>query len=129
MMLLDLDNFKEVNDSMGHAVRDLVLCEVAQRLQGCMRESDTVARMGGDEFTIILEDVQSRQNGADVAEKILHSLTRPFQLDEFIHNITASIGISVALQDGEDVDTLLKKADHAMYQAKLHKDSFCYYHP
>jgi Amt family ammonium transporter len=118
VFFLDLDGFKQVNDTFGHHKGDLVLQQVANRLKNCVRESDTLARVGGDEFSYIFEDLKDIQSAIHVSSKILDQLKEPFVLDEKEVWITASIGISLYPDDGEDTDTLLKKADAAMYQAK-----------
>lgn len=127
VMLLDLDNFKTINDTLGHAWGDRVLVEVAQRLQNCVRKSDSVARLGGDEFTIILEGVANRQNCELVANKVLHTISQPFELDGHNFILGTSIGISVYPTDGEDGETLLKHADVAMYRAKQTRGCFVFY--
>ncbi|MGB9586014.1 MAG: diguanylate cyclase domain-containing protein, partial [Anaerolineales bacterium] len=127
VMLLDLDNFKGINDTLGHAWGDRVLIEVAQRLQSCVRKSDSVARLGGDEFTIILEGVANRQNCELVANKVLQAIAQPFELDGRQFVLGTSIGISVYPADGEDGESLLKHADVAMYRAKQTKGCFVFY--
>jgi two-component system, cell cycle response regulator len=118
LMLLDLDRFKAVNDTMGHAVGDQLLKDVAHRLQECVREVDTVARMGGDEFTIILEGLSCEQDITIIAQRITESLAKPFQLQEKSASIGVSIGITVYPSDDHEIDELLKHADAAMYRAK-----------
>lgn len=118
VMYLDLDRFKIINDTLGHNLGDLLLKEVAQRLLHCLRDSDTLARMGGDEFTIILTNIESTDNATIVAEKVLDSLSGPFFLAGRELFISASIGISLYPSDGTDVETLVKNADTAMYRAK-----------
>ena len=118
VMYLDLDHFKLVNDGLGHSVGDGLLSEVAVRLQGSIRASDTISRLGGDEFTILLNDTNSTDAIFAVARKVLQSLTRPFRVNSHELFVTASIGISIFPADGEDVETLLKCADSAMYRAK-----------
>ncbi|MEC4891209.1 MAG: GGDEF domain-containing response regulator [Nitrospira sp.] len=118
LMLLDLDRFKSVNDTMGHSVGDLLLKLVADRLRTCVREIDTVARMGGDEFTIILEGCASEEDMAVVAQRITDAIAEPFDLGHHHASIGVSIGITVYPSDDHDVDDLLKHADAAMYQAK-----------
>jgi len=118
LMLLDLDRFKAVNDTLGHAVGDQLLKAVAGRLQDCVREVDTVARMGGDEFTIILEGLSCEQDIAVVARRITASLGKPFHLQEHHASIGVSIGITVYPSDDHEIDDLLKHADAAMYRAK-----------
>lgn len=118
VMLIDLDHFKNVNDSVGHMKGDLILQSVAESLRSSLRESDTVARIGGDEFTVILEEISTLQDAAIVAQKLLQSLDRTFILDDRPFSITASIGISMYPENGQEPDTLLKNADIAMYRAK-----------
>ena len=118
VMYLDLDHFKLVNDGLGHSVGDALLSDVAVRLQGSIRASDTISRLGGDEFTILLNDTSSSDSVFGVARKVLQSLARPFRVEGHELYVTASIGISVFPADGEDVEKLLKCADSAMYRAK-----------
>ncbi len=118
LLFIDLDRFKFVNDSLGHDVGDLLLQETATRLTELVRSCDTIARMGGDEFTIILSRINEPDNARMVAEKIIASLGRPFHLAGHVCSIGASIGISVFPTDGDCTDILIKKADTAMYGAK-----------
>jgi diguanylate cyclase (GGDEF)-like protein len=118
IMLFDLDHLKKVNDSFGHNVGDLLLQSVAQRLLGLLRKSDTVARMGGDEFLLILPEMQQPEDAIQTAERILEALSTPFHLEGYQVDITTSIGIAFYPDDGDDVNTLVKKADIAMYKAK-----------
>ena len=118
VMFLDLDHFKRINDTLGHKVGDRLLKAVSERLTSCLRVGDTVARMGGDEFTIILADVARSQDVARLAEKIIDLLSKPYLIDDRELFVTASIGISLYPNDGEDAETLLKNADMAMYRAK-----------
>lgn len=118
LMVLDLDRFKTVNDTMGHDVGDQLLKSVADRLKCCVREVDTVARMGGDEFTIVLEGVASEENIAIVAKRIVEAILAPFEIKNRQMSIGISIGITVYPHDDREVDDLLKHADDAMYQAK-----------
>jgi len=118
VMFLDLDRFKSVNDTMGHAIGDRLLKVVADRLTRCVRDSDTVARLGGDEFVIILNAITSGDDVVTIAEKIQKILTAPITLGEHDIYTTASIGIALFPLDGSDVNALLKNADIAMYQAK-----------
>lgn len=118
VMMLDLDHFKNINDSLGHHIGDRLLESVAQRLLGCVRESDIVARLGGDEFVITLLNIDSCEAAEHVARKILHTLAEPFVIDSHELHTSASIGISRYPADGEDPGTLLRAADSAMYHAK-----------
>ena len=118
LLYMDLDGFKNINDSLGHEVGDLMLQEVAQRLQHCVREMDTVSRQGGDEFVILLPAIRDPSDAARVAENILQAVRRPFRIAGTEYNITLSIGTSVYPHDSSDPGVLLKYADAAMYQAK-----------
>jgi len=118
LLFLDLDRFKNINDSLGHVTGDRLLVEVGARLRQCLRDEDTIARIGGDEFTLLLEQVQEPGNAGTTAEKILLAFSRPFQVDDRELYITPSIGISTYPRDGEDSETLLRNADAAMYRAK-----------
>lgn len=118
LLFLDLDNFKTINDSLGHAVGDALLKEIAQRLLDCMRESDTISRQGGDEFLVVLPDLQGMDAITPVLQKIRDQLQLPFEFDGHELTTSASIGIALYPDDGRDFETLLKKADTAMYQAK-----------
>jgi diguanylate cyclase (GGDEF)-like protein len=131
LMLIDLDNFKAINDSFGHDVGDQILIAVASRLESCIREGDTVARLGGDEFVVILEDLDktgiAAMQAENVARKILSELGRPYLLDLALtggelnrrsHRCSSSIGITLFRDLPESVDELMKRADTAMYQAK-----------
>ncbi len=117
-LFADLDCFKLINDSLGHTMGNRLLQAVARRLQGCLRESDTLSRRGGDEFVIILSELRHLEDAAHVADKLLQSLSEPYSIDGFELNITASIGISIYPDDSQDMETLLKNADAAMYYAK-----------
>ncbi|MBF0399435.1 MAG: diguanylate cyclase [Magnetococcales bacterium] len=118
VLFIDLDRFKEVNDSLGHAAGDALLRQVADRLKECVRRSDTVARMGGDEFTMILSSLSLPMDPEMVARKILSALSRPFDLHGHTATISGSVGIALFPQDSEAMEPLLKQADHAMYMAK-----------
>jgi diguanylate cyclase (GGDEF)-like protein len=123
LLFIDLDDFKNFNDTLGHDKGDLLLQEVSQRLQSCVRKGDTVARLGGDEFVVMLEDLHTLEQPAaklaeGVGEKILASLRQPFQLVGHERYVTSSIGVALFVDYEESVDELLKRADLAMYQAK-----------
>jgi diguanylate cyclase (GGDEF)-like protein/PAS domain S-box-containing protein len=118
LLFLDLDHFKHINDTMGHHVGDLLLKEVARRLLKCVRGADTVSRQGGDEFVILLADVGNIDQAAHVAAAILQAVTQPCEIDGYALYVSTSMGISVFPSDGDDIDTLVKNADIAMYHAK-----------
>lgn len=118
VLFLDLDHFKSVNDTLGHAVGDLLLQEVGRRLKGCVRQTDLVARQGGDEFAVALGPVCSRDAARAIAAKVLDALASPFTLAQHAVHSGTSIGIAFSPADGRDVDTLIKHADTAMYVAK-----------
>ncbi len=118
LLLLDLDGFKQVNDSLGHAIGDLLLTKVAARIKACLYSGDTVARLGGDEFTVIIEDVRYLENVENIAKKIVAELNEPFTLSAHTVHISTSIGITIYPLDSQETDTLLKNADQAMYAAK-----------
>ncbi|MHC8399062.1 bifunctional diguanylate cyclase/phosphodiesterase [Pseudomonas sp. MDT1-17] len=132
LMFLDLDRFKPINDSLGHAAGDRMLKEMATRLLGCVDDDDTVARMGGDEFTLLLQPRPTREialnRAIHVAEQILASLVKPFVLEGREFFVTASIGIALSPQDGNELSQLMKNADTAMYHAKERgKNNFQFY--
>jgi len=117
LLVMDLDRFKEINDTFGHRAGDLLINQVAERIRSDLRETDTVARLGGDEFAILLPGAD--QDGAwRVAQKIITALQRPFEIEGDAHEISVSIGMAISPQHGEDVETLLRRADIAMYSAK-----------
>lgn len=118
LLFLDLDYFKYINDSLGHAVGDQLLISVAKRLQACVRASDTVCRQGGDEFVILLTQIEQPQDAAQVAGKILTALVDPHIIGAHELQVSISIGISVYPNDGDNVDNIMKNADTAMYHAK-----------
>ena len=130
LMFLDLDRFKEVNDTLGHDIGDLLLQETAQRLSHSVRTTDTVARLGGDEFTIILHGLQEVGVINRIAQSILGNLAEPFQLGNETLYVTASIGITIFPADAEDIEILLKNADQAMYAAKQQgRNRYSYFTP
>ena len=118
VMYLDLDGFKEINDSLGHGAGDALLKMVAGRLVAMVREEDTVARSGGDEFIIALWDVSSPDNAATVALKVIEAVSQPYDIEGHTVNITTSAGVSIYPLHGEDAETLIKSADLALYEAK-----------
>lgn len=120
VMFLDLDKFKPVNDTYGHAVGDVLLKEVARRVRECLRESDTLARLGGDEFVVILESIKSEENALMVAEKIRYALNQPFDVAGHTVSISSCTGIAIYPQHGQDSRTLSRNADTAMYYVKRH---------
>jgi diguanylate cyclase len=118
LMFLDLDNFKQINDTLGHAAGDEVLKLAAQRLTASVREADTVSRHGGDEFVILLTDVSQASDATRIADKVIAALGAPSRVGDRLLRLTASIGISIYPDDGEDAGTLIDRADAAMYRAK-----------
>ena len=128
LLFMDLDNFKNVNDSLGHHVGDLLLRAIGDALLQCVREEDTVGRLGGDEFLVILPDIEKGEQAVSVAEKILAAIARPFTLhDQQIHT-TISIGISIFPDDGREPHELIQHADSALYQAKNHgRDNYQFF--
>ncbi len=128
ILLLDLDRFKNINDSMGHASGDRLLQEMARRLQGCLRQTDTVARFGGDEFAILLEEAVSLEQIHKVAEKVLERIAHPIDGEGMTFFPSASIGISLYPSDSTEQEALLKNAELAMYRAKQQgRKSYCFY--
>jgi diguanylate cyclase (GGDEF)-like protein len=117
-MFIDLDRFKIINDTLGHTAGDLVLKEVAERLVKQLREVDTICRMGGDEFVVVLPEIKRAGDAANVAAKILETVSQPFVVEERELLITPSVGISVFPDDGRDAESLIRNADAAMYHAK-----------
>jgi len=118
VLFLDLDGFKYINDSLGHAIGDKLLQSIAKRLVGCVRASDTVSRQGGDEFVVLLSEVQRSEDAAITARRMLQAVAGAHSIDQHELHVTASIGVSVYPDDGSDAETLIKNADTAMYQAK-----------
>ena len=118
LMYMDLDKFKEANDTYGHAAGDYLLKEVAGRITDCVRETDTVVRFGGDEFVVLLETVENRLGALGVAEKIRLALAEPYEWQEHEIELSVSIGIALFPEQGEEITQLLAAADEAMYKAK-----------
>lgn len=128
ILFMDLDHFKEVNDSLGHAAGDLLLQEVAKRLTSLIRIEDTLGRLGGDEFLLVLNPITSKEDAASVAKKIIQALTQPFIIEGQLVTIGASIGIALCPADTQNADDLIKYADRAMYLAKESgRNTFRYY--
>jgi len=128
LLLIDLDRFKEVNDTYGHDVGDLLLVNVAQRIVSCVGKNDTVARLGGDEFTVVLPSVERLAEVDSIAQAIVNTLAQPFQLGHEQVFVSASIGITRYPEDGRDVKTLLKNADQALFEIKdLGRNSYSYF--
>jgi len=118
LIIIDLDNFKDINDTLGHGVGDLLLKEVSGRLKALVRKSDTVSRMGGDEFVLLLPKIASTEAAGQLARKVVKAFQEPFKCGGNSFNVTASLGIALFPQDGTDEETLLKRADIALYRAK-----------
>ena len=118
LLFIDLDRFKPINDSLGHAAGDRVLKSVAERIRHNIRESDTAARIGGDEFVVLLRSLQSLDDATHVAQKIGEAIEQPVELDGHSLTVTASIGVAVYPEDGIDAAALSRHADAAMYRAK-----------
>jgi diguanylate cyclase (GGDEF)-like protein/PAS domain S-box-containing protein len=130
VMFIDLDGFKDVNDTLGHDTGDYVLQQVAKRLLSCVRETDTVTRIGGDEFLIIATEINAPENVAQIAEKVIHLVSQPIIFNGRQSVVTASIGIALFPDDGQDMDQLIKKADEAMYSVKkAGKNGFRFINP
>lgn len=130
LVFVDLDYFKEINDTLGHDKGDLLLKEVATRLSNSVRSTDTVARLGGDEFTVILSELRNAGDVVRTAQEILKKMSTPFQLGENLAHISSSIGITLYPEDGKDAETLIKNADQAMYVAKQQgRNRFNYFAP
>jgi diguanylate cyclase (GGDEF)-like protein len=127
VMLIDLDRFKEVNDTLGHYIGDVLLQQIGPRLAGVLREGDTIARLGGDEFAVLLPDVPSEIAAMEIADRMLEALEQHFTLPEVLVDIEASVGIALAPAHGVDIDTLMQRADVAMYLAKESKSGYQVY--
>jgi diguanylate cyclase (GGDEF)-like protein len=128
VLFVDLDRFKQINDSLGHAMGDAVLKAVARRLEGCLREDDVVARLGGDEFTIIMDSLHDTRHVIAMAQKLIGIVQNSVKHEELELYVSASVGIALYPQDGEDAEVLLRNADAAMYRAKSEgKNSFQFY--
>ena len=130
LLLVDLDQFKHVNDTLGHVVGDTLLQEAARRIRACVRESDTVARLGGDEFTVVLSELDDNSRSEDIAQKIINKLAEPYQLGNEIVYMSGSIGVTLYPNDATDIDNLIRNADQSMYVAKKKgRNRFSYFTP
>ncbi len=129
MLFLDLDRFKYVNDTLGHDAGDLLLKQVADRILGCVRSVDTVARLGGDEFTLALDGIEDTRIVANIADKICRKVGQPYTFDGKEVYVSASIGVSMYPDDGEEIGVLMKRADTAMFKAKEKGGSYAFYEP
>ncbi len=130
LLFVDIDGFKTINDSLGHAVGDMLLQSVARRLLGCVRKSDMVGRLGGDEFVVLLPELRDSHDAVAIAEKILRALRAPHRLKRQLVRITGSIGIATLPEDGADADLLMSNADLAMYRAKASgRDNYQLFEP
>ena len=127
VMLIDLDRFKEINDTLGHHIGDVLLQQIGPRLAGVLRQTDTIARLGGDEFAVLLPDVNNELAAMEIADRMLEALEQHFALPEVVLDIDASIGIALSPAHGADVDALMQRADVAMYLAKEAKSGYQVY--
>lgn len=128
LLFMDLDHFKQINDTLGHVMGDRVLQQVAERIQDCLRAEDTLSRFGGDEFALLLPDISGRESVTSVAEKILRAVRQPFRVNNHELQLSLSLGIALYPVAGESQETLLQSADMAMYHVKAQgKDGFCFY--
>jgi diguanylate cyclase (GGDEF)-like protein len=128
LFFLDIDNFKEINDTLGHEVGDAILIAFTNRIQSVMREEDTVSRLGGDEFTVIMQDLKNPEDASLLATKMIDSLLAPIRIKENALHITTSIGISLYPNDSQSAEELLIFADKAMYKAKGGGGNRYYFH-
>ena len=130
VLFLDLDGFKHINDSLGHPIGDKLLQSIAKRLVDCVRGSDTVSRQGGDEFVVLLSEVEQSEDAAIAARRMLQAVAEAHSIDQHDLHVTTSIGVSVYPDDGLDAETLIKNADTAMYQAKENgRQSYQFFKP
>ena len=130
LIMLDLDHFKDVNDTFGHDAGDDILKEVSSRLTSILRQTDIVCRMGGDEFALLISDASVKEMIEEVAQRILAAIGTPFSLHGVKAWISASLGIAVYPEDGENLETLFKHADIAMYEVKkVGRNNYLYYQP
>ena len=129
MLMLDLDRFKEVNDSLGHQAGDALLQEVSQRIRLAVRDSDAVARLGGDEFGVLLTEVATEADIVTVIDRITRAHEQPIVVQEMSLAVESSIGVALYPEHGDDMETLLQNADLAMYAAKLEHRPYAFYDP
>jgi diguanylate cyclase (GGDEF)-like protein len=127
VMFLDLDKFKPINDSLGHAIGDQVLRQISHRLMKCVRVSDTVSRIGGDEFVILLTELEGENNAAACACKIIAAVAEPLEIGPHVLHLGLSIGIGMYPGDGDDAETLIMNADTAMYRSKAEGYGKCHF--
>ena len=124
LLYLDVDRFKQINDSLGHAIGDQLLCSMARRMTGCVRDSDTVSRHGGDEFVVLLPEVAHRDDAIVCAQNIFLTLRWPYPIENLVLRVSVSIGIGVYPTDGADAEAVLRHADRAMFNAKLRGSAY-----
>lgn len=130
LMYIDLDNFKQVNDTLGHAAGDIILKATSERLLQALRKTDTVARLSGDEFLVVINELENLQQATELAIKILHLFDQPFKMDKHIFQTSTSIGLSIYPDDAKNAETLLKSADMALYKVKGNgRNNFSFYEP
>jgi diguanylate cyclase (GGDEF)-like protein len=129
VIFLDLDRFKEVNDTLGHDAGDRVLYAVGNRLMELLRKTDTVARIGGDEFLLLLPNIEQVEDAISISQTVLDGLREPFIVDGYEVSISASIGIAIYPDDGTEIDTLVSRADKAMYEIKQRGNDTCAHLP
>ena len=128
VIILDIDRFKEINDTHGHMAGDKILESVAERLSGLVRSSDTVARYGGDEFTLIMPSLSCESDALVIVKKIISVFDSPFHIEKTSINVTSSVGVAIYPAHGTNADTLMNKADNAMYRAKaMGRNKYCFY--
>ena len=130
LIMLDLDHFKNINDNFGHDAGDELLKELSSRLVNTLRKTDTICRMGGDEFAVLISDVSTKEMIDEVAQRIVLAIGKPFPLQDIERRIGASLGIAIYPEDGDTLDTLIKHADSAMYEVKkMGRNNYLYYQP
>ena len=130
LIMIDLDHFKNINDNFGHDAGDELLKELSSRLVNTLRKTDTICRMGGDEFAVLISDVSTKEMIDEVAQRIVLAIGKPFPLQDIERRIGASLGIAIYPEDGDTLDTLIKHADSAMYEVKkMGRNNYLYYQP